>query len=47
LETFEKKSYELKRATNITKTKVAKVSSELKTFGTADLKHIHYDVIAA
>jgi len=38
----EKWSHELKRASNTTITKVAKVSTELKTFDTADLKHICY-----
>jgi len=45
LETFEKRkewSHELKCVTTTTKTKVAKVRAEVKTFGTADLKYICY-----
>jgi len=37
-----KRSYELKCTTTTTKTKVAKAWAEPKTFGTADLKCIHY-----
>jgi len=49
LETFEKRKkwfHELKRLINTTKTTFAKVSTEPKTFGTANLKHIHYAMMS-